>query len=45
MWIFLYSIYCFMLEGKSLTEFIDLFSPNNFEKNDNVILNYFLISI
>ena len=45
MWIFLYCIYCFMLEGKSLTEFIDLFSPNNFEKNDNVILNYFLISI
>ena len=31
----------FMLAGKALTEFTNLFSPNNFRKNDNVILNYF----
>ena len=32
----------FMLKGKNLTDFTNLFSPNNFEKNDNIILNYFL---
>ena len=32
----------YMLEGKSLTDFTNLFSPNNFKKNDNIILNYFL---
>ena len=30
----------FMLKGKSLTDFINLFSPNNF-KNSDIILNYF----
>ena len=30
----------FMLAGKTLTEFTNLFSPNNFKKNNNVILNY-----
>ena len=30
----------FMLKGKSLTDFINLFSPNNFKKSD-IILNYF----
>ena len=30
----------FMLAGKTLTEFTNLFSLNNFEKN-NIILNYF----
>ena len=33
----------FMLEGKNLTDFTNLFSPNNFKKNDDIILNYFLI--
>ena len=31
----------FMLAGKTLTEFANLFSPNNFKKNDDIILNYF----
>ena len=31
----------FMLVGKTLTEFTNLFSPNNFKKNDDLILNYF----
>ena len=32
----------FMLAGKTLTEYTNLFSPNNFKKNDNIILNYFM---
>ena len=32
----------FMLTGKTLTEFTNLFSPNNLKKNDDIILNYFL---
>ena len=31
----------FMLKGKSLLEYINLFSPNYYEKNDKVILKYF----
>ena len=27
---------------KSLTDYTNLFSPSNFKKNDDVILNYFL---
>ena len=30
----------FMPAGKTLTDFTNLFSPNNFKKND-IILNYF----
>ena len=30
----------FMLKGKSLTDFTNLFSPNNFKKNHDIILNY-----
>ena len=32
----------YMLKGKILTDFTNLFSPNNFKKNDDVILNFFL---
>ena len=32
----------FMFAGKTLTEFTILFSPNNFEENDDIILNYFM---
>ena len=32
----------FMLTGKSLTDFTNLFSPNYLRKNDDIILNYFL---
>ena len=35
----------FMLEGKTLTEYTNLFSPNNFKKNDDIILNYFMSNI
>ena len=31
----------FMLAGKTLTNFTNLFSPNNFKRNDDIILNYF----
>ena len=31
----------FMLAGKTLTEYTNLFSPNNFKKNNSIILNYF----
>ena len=31
----------FMFAGKTLTEFTNLFSPNNVKKNDDIILNYF----
>ena len=31
----------FMLAGKTLTEYTNLFSPNNFKKSDDIILNYF----
>ena len=30
-----------MLAGKTLTDFTNLFSPNDFIKNDDMILNYF----
>ena len=35
----------FMLAGKILTEYANLFSPNNFKKNDDMILNYFMSNI
>ena len=35
----------YMIMGKSLTDFTNLFSPNNFKKNDDIILNYFLTNL
>ena len=32
----------YMFKGKSLTDYTNLFSPNNLKKNDDIILNYFL---
>ena len=32
----------YMFNGKSLTNSTNLFSPNNFKKNDDIILNDFL---
>ena len=32
----------FMFKGNTLTEFTNLFSPNDFKKNDDIILNYFM---
>ena len=31
----------FMLKGKSLLEYTSLFSLNDYENNDKIILNYF----
>ena len=35
----------FMFAGKTLTEYTNLFSPNNFKKNDDIIFNYFMSNI
>ena len=35
----------FMFKGNSLTDFNNLFSPNNLKKNDDIILNYFLTNL
>ena len=32
-------------KGKTLTEYTNPFSPNNFKKNDDIILNYFMSNI
>ena len=32
----------FMFKGNGLTEFANIFSPNHFKKNDDIILKYFL---
>ena len=42
----MYGYFCigfihFMLAGKKLTDFTNLFSPYNFDKNDSIILSYF----
>ena len=43
----MYGYFCigfidFMLKGKSLIEYTNLFSPNNFKRNDDTISNYFM---
>ena len=35
----------FMLAGKTLTKFTNLFSPNNFKRNDDIILQYFVANV
>ena len=32
----------FLFKGRTLTEYTNLFSPNDFEKNDDIILKYFM---
>ena len=32
----------FMFKGKTLTEYTNLFSPNDFQKNDDTVLSYFI---
>ena len=32
----------FMFKGKILTEYTNIFSPNDFKRNDDTILNYFM---
>ena len=43
----MYGYFCigfidYMFIGKSLTDYTNFVSPNNFKKNDDIILNYFL---
>ena len=35
----------FMLAKNTLTKYTNPFSPNNFKKNDDIILNYFMTNI
>ena len=35
----------FMLAGKTLTEFTNPFSPNNFKRNDDIILKNFTANV
>ena len=35
----------FMLAGKTLTEFTNIFSPNNFKKNDDIISKCFINNV
>ena len=35
----------FMLARKTLTDFTNLFEPNNFKRNDDIILKYFMINL
>ena len=35
----------FMLERKTLNIYTNLFSPNNFKENNDIILNYFMSNI
>ena len=32
----------FMFKGKNLTAYTNIFSPNSFKRNDDIILNYFM---
>ena len=46
----MYGYFCigfidFMLAGKTLIEYTNISSPNNFKKNDSIILNYFISNI
>ena len=34
-----------MLAGKTLTDFTNLFSTNNFKKNNDIILSYFITDV
>ena len=40
-WYFSIGFIGFMLEGKSLLDYTNLFSPNEHETNDEIILKYF----
>ena len=35
----------FMLAGNTLTKFTNLFPPNNFKKNDDIILKFFMSNV
>ena len=35
----------FIVAGKTLTDFSNILSPNNFKRNNDIILNYFLTNV
>ena len=35
----------YMFAGKTLTDYTNIFSPNDFKKNDDIILNHFMGNI
>ena len=41
MWILCIGYNDLMLKGKGLLDYTNLFSPNDYEKNDKIILKYF----
>ena len=46
----MYGYFCFgfidfMLKGKTLTEYRNIFSPSNFKKYDDIILDYFMDNV
>ena len=41
-WFFRVGFIDLMLTGNTLTEYTNLFPPNNFKKNDDIVLNYFM---
>ena len=40
-WYFCIGCIDFILKGKSLLDYTNLFSPNDYENNDKIILKYF----
>ena len=38
---FCIGLFDFMLKGKSLLDYTNLFSPNDYENNDKIMLKYF----
>ena len=42
-WILLY--FYFVLKGKSLLDYTNLFSPNDYQRNDKIILKYLICII
>ena len=40
-WYFCTGFIDFILKGKSLLDYTNLFSPNDYENNDKIILKYF----
>ena len=41
-WYFCIGLIDFMLKGQNFLDYKNLFSPNDYERNDKIILKYFL---
>ena len=44
MWILFIGFIDFMMKGKSLLDYINLFFPNKYEINDRIILNFLSVT-